>query len=73
VDPADSAAAAAAGGGAVAHPHGVPGRVELLNARIVSSQPVVAWDWCAGKEGLAAAACLDQTLRVYIVTRLERL
>ena len=49
---------------------GVMGRVELLNARVVSSQPVVAWDWCTGKTGLAAAACLDQTLRVFVVTKL---
>ena len=51
---------------------GQPGRLELLNARIVSSQPLVAWDWCGAKEGLAAAACLDQTVRVYLVTKLER-
>ena len=50
---------------------GMAGTVELLNARVVSTQPVVAWDWCAGKTGLAAAACLDQTLRVFVVTKLE--
>jgi len=53
-------------------PAGVPGEVELLNARIVSSQPVVAFDWHADKEGLACAAALDQTARVLIVTKLEK-
>ena len=66
----DVAATSAAGMGATAAMRGVPGTVELLNARIVSSQPVVSWDWCVEKDGLAVAACLDQTLRVFIVTRL---
>jgi hypothetical protein len=48
------------------------GTVELLNARVLAPQPFVAFDWCAEKEGLAAAACLDQTLRLFIVTRLNR-
>ena len=73
IDPADAAATAAAGTSAAAPPRGVAGTVELLNAKIVCPQPVVAWDWCADKEGLAVAACLDQTLRVFIVTRLGRL
>jgi len=57
------------GGGAA---HGVPGRLELLNAKLVSTQPLVAWDWCPSREGLAAAVCLDQSVRVYLVTKLER-
>lgn len=51
---------------------GIAGTCDLLNARILSSQPLVAWDWCADKEGLAAAAALDQSVRVYIVTKLDR-
>jgi uncharacterized membrane protein len=51
----------------------VLGGVELLNARIVSTQPIVGWDWSSDKCGLAAAVCLDQTLRVFIVTRLAKL
>lgn len=51
---------------------GVAGRCELLNARMVSTQPVIAWDWSPTREGLACAACLDQTVRVYTVTKLER-
>lgn len=58
------------GGGA---PRGVAGTCELLNARVVSSQPVVAWDWHGEKEGLAVGAALDQTVRVYIVTKLAGL
>lgn len=53
-------------------PRGVAGRAELLNARVVSSQPLVAWDWSPDKEGLAVAAALDQTLRVFIVTKLNK-
>ena len=53
-------------------PRGVAGRAELLNARVVSSQPLVAWDWSPDKEGLAVAAALDQTLRVFIVTKLHK-
>ena len=51
---------------------GVMGRVELLNARIIGSQPVVAFDWSPDKEGLACMACLDQTVRVFIVTKLHK-
>jgi hypothetical protein len=53
-------------------PRGVMGSVELLNARIVSSQPVVGFDWHADKEGLACAVSLDQAVRVLIVTKLEK-
>lgn len=52
-------------------PAGVPGSVELLNSKVISTQPVVSFDWSADKEGLAALCCLDQTVRVYIVTKLN--
>ena len=51
---------------------GVMGSVELLNSKIVGSQPIVSFDWSADKEGLAVCACLDQTVRVYIVTKLHK-
>jgi hypothetical protein len=54
-------------------PRGVAGKVELVNARILSTQPFVGWDWSPDKEGLACAVCLDQTLRVFIVTKLNKL
>uniref|UniRef100_A0A7S3K1G1 WD repeat-containing protein 92 n=1 Tax=Aureoumbra lagunensis TaxID=44058 RepID=A0A7S3K1G1_9STRA len=53
-------------------PVGVPGDVELLNSRVISTQPIVAFDWSPDREGLAVLACLDQTLRVYICTKLEK-
>lgn len=52
-------------------PKGVPGSVELLNSKIISTQPVVSFDWSVDKEGLCALSCLDQTVRVYIVTKLN--
>ena len=52
-------------------PKGVPGTVELLNSKVISTQPVVSFDWSPDKDGLACLACLDQTLRVYIVTKLH--
>ena len=53
-------------------PVGVPGTVELLNSRVISTQPIVSFDWSPDKEGLAVLACLDQTLRVYICARAAR-
>ena len=50
---------------------GVAGTVELLNAKIISTQPVVSFDWSPDKEGLAVMSCLDQTMRVYICTKLN--
>lgn len=54
------------------HMRGIMGRLELLNARIVSSQPIVGFDWHPDKEGLACAVSLDQQVRVLIVTKLEK-
>ncbi|RYE84431.1 MAG: hypothetical protein EOO65_02270 [Methanosarcinales archaeon] len=51
---------------------GVAGTLELLNARIVSSQPIVSYDWHRAKLGLGAAASLDQTVRVFMVTNLDK-
>lgn len=52
---------------------GVAGTCELLNARLLSDQPLAGWAWCPGHAGLAAAALMDNTLRVLLITRLERL
>ncbi|CAM9370319.1 unnamed protein product [Chrysoparadoxa australica] len=54
------------------HPEGVAGSVELLNSRVISTQPIVSFDWSPDREGLCALACLDQSLRVYIVTKLNK-
>jgi hypothetical protein len=53
-------------------PMGVMGNVELLNSKVISSQPIVSMDWSPDKEGLSVLSCLDQTLRVFIVTKLNK-
>jgi WD40 repeat protein len=53
-------------------PIGVIGSVELLNSRVISTQPVVSFDWSPDREGLCCLSCLDQSLRVYIVTKLNK-
>jgi len=53
-------------------PIGNLGRVELLNSRVISTQPLVSLDWSPDREGLCALTCLDQTLRVSVVTRLHK-
>jgi WD40 repeat protein len=53
-------------------PIGVAGNVELLNSRVVSTQPIVSFDWSPDREGLCCMSSLDQTLKVYIVTRLDK-
>uniref|UniRef100_A0A0G4I8Z7 WD repeat-containing protein 92 n=1 Tax=Chromera velia CCMP2878 TaxID=1169474 RepID=A0A0G4I8Z7_9ALVE len=50
---------------------GVPGTLELLNEKELSTQPIVSLDWHKGKIGLCCMACLDQTVRVAIVTKLN--
>lgn len=52
-------------------PMGVPGTVELLNTRVISTQPIISFDWSQDYEGLCVLACLDQTMRVYITTKLK--
>jgi WD40 repeat protein len=53
-------------------PMGVVGTVELLNSKVISSQPIVNLDWSPDREGLCVLSCLDQTLRCYIVTKLNK-
>ena len=53
-------------------PMGVVGTLELLNSKVISTQPIVSFDWNVDKEGLSAMTCLDQTLRVFIVTKLNK-
>eukprot|EP00924_Labyrinthula_sp_SR-Ha-C_P002660 maker-scaffold_13-snap-gene-3.63-mRNA-1 protein AED:0.01 eAED:0.01 QI:964/1/1/1/1/1/3/59/407 len=49
------------------------GSVELLNSKIVSTQPVISFDWNRDKTGLFCMSSVDQTIRVYIVSRLDKL
>ena len=44
-------------------PIGVVGSVELLNSRVISTQPIISFDWSPDREGLCCLGCLDQTLR----------
>lgn len=53
-------------------PVGVCGSVELLNSKVISSQPLVSFDWSPDREGLCVLSCLDQTIRCYIVTKLNK-
>lgn len=53
-------------------PIGIAGKVELLNSRVISDQPIVSFDWSPDREGLCCLSCLDQTLRVYIMTKLDK-
>lgn len=53
-------------------PQGVMGSIELLNSRVISTQPIISFDWSVDKEGLCCLSCLDQTIRCYIVTKLNK-
>ena len=44
-------------------PKGVMGDIELLNSRVISTQPIVAFDWSPDRVGLCCMGCLDQSLR----------
>ena len=45
---------------------------QLLNSRVISTQPIVSFDWSPDREGLGVCSCLDQSLRVFIVTKLNK-
>lgn len=53
-------------------PIGIAGSVELLNSRVISTQPCNSFDWSPDREGLCCMSCLDQTLKVFIVTKLGK-
>jgi WD40 repeat protein len=44
-------------------PIGKMGDIELLNSRVISTQPVTSFDWSLDKAGLCCMSCLDQTVR----------
>jgi WD40 repeat protein len=50
---------------------GVAGTVEMLNQKELSSQPMISFDWHVNKTGLCVFACLDQSVRVAICTKLH--
>lgn len=48
------------------------GSLELLNTRIFSTQPIISLDWNKDKEGLCCFTAMDQSLRVILVTNLDK-
>lgn len=48
------------------------GKIEKLNDQILAQQPIVSLDWHEDKIGLACFAALDQTVKIAIVTRLDK-
>jgi len=48
------------------------GRIEKLNDQILAQQPIVSVDFHQDKIGLACFAALDQTVKVAMVTRLDK-
>jgi WD40 repeat protein len=50
---------------------GVVGSLSILNSREITTQPIMNLDWHPDKTGLATMVALDQTVKVYIVTRLN--
>jgi WD40 repeat protein len=53
-------------------PVGNMGSIELLNSKVLSTQPIVSMDWSPDKEGLCVLSCLDQSIRCLIVTKLNK-
>lgn len=53
--------------------YGVAGTLQYLQNSTISTQPVCGLDWSPDKAGLCACVSFDQTVRVLIVTKLNRL
>lgn len=51
---------------------GVAGTVSLLQNVLMSTQPISSFDWSPDKEGLCVCVAFDQTIRVLITTKLNR-
>ncbi|XP_069464246.1 dynein axonemal assembly factor 10 isoform X1 [Ambystoma mexicanum] len=51
---------------------GVPGSVALLQNVTLSTQPISSIDWSPDKQGLCICTSFDQTVRVLIVTKLNK-
>lgn len=54
------------------HHKGVLGTVAQLQSKTLSTQPVSSFDWHPDKEGLAAVGILDQTVRILVCTKLNK-
>ncbi|KAK3554715.1 hypothetical protein QTP70_032636 [Hemibagrus guttatus] len=51
---------------------GVAGTLNLLQNVTLSTQPIASLDWSPDKQGLCVCASFDQSVRVLIVTKLNR-
>ncbi|KAF8568418.1 hypothetical protein P879_08918 [Paragonimus westermani] len=65
--------AAPDGQGDIEVAQGVVGTLSQLQNVTLSSQPVNSMDWCPDKLGLAVCVSFDQTFRLLIVTKLNKL
>lgn len=52
-------------------PKGVIGNLTLLNSKDVTTQPIVGYDWHPDKIGLSTMVALDQSVKVYLFTKLN--
>lgn len=50
---------------------GVPGTLNMLHAVTMSGQPVSSFDWSPDKMGLGVCGAFDQTVRVFITTKMN--
>lgn len=55
---------------------GIMGECKLLSNKTLSTlstQPIISWDWNKNKLGLSCISSLDQTIKVVIVTKLNKI
>lgn len=50
---------------------GVIGSIDKLNSKEITTQPIVSFDWHPDKLGLAGMVALDQSVKLYLFTRLN--
>lgn len=55
------------------HQQGVAGKLQMLQATTISTQPVNCFDWSPDRIGLAVCGAFDQTVRVLVTTKLHTL
>jgi hypothetical protein len=52
---------------------GVMGTVTELQSKTFTTQPIASFDWSPDKEGLCVMGSYDQSVRVCVVTKLNKL
>lgn len=48
-----------------------PGKLQLIQNQLISTQPINNFQWCPGKLGLAVCTSFDQNIRLLIATKLN--